>query len=173
MATDMIVIGGREPDEGMLAEDLNQAEDADEMEFEALSPEGSFTPKTLNALVKATNKLLPAFGQTPDYPTFSEDISKFPTDFTRILAMFAEASADAAEADAIDGEMVVDIGNITDDRSIIVEAGRIDMLSKSKDFKRFLKEPSPETEEEAEEAPEDPVGDMDEASMDAMFMDRM
>ena len=84
MATEMIVLGGRGPDEGMLAEDLNQAEDADEMEFEALSPEGSFTSKSLNALVKATNKLLPAFGQTPDYPTFSEDISKFPTDFTQI-----------------------------------------------------------------------------------------
>ena len=62
MDTEMIVIGGRSPEEGMMAEDLNAAEQADEMEFEALSPEGSFSTKSLNALVKATNKLLPAFG---------------------------------------------------------------------------------------------------------------
>ena len=172
MATEMIVIGGRSPEEGMLAEDLNAAENADEMEMEALSPEGSFSTKSLNALVKATNKLLPAFGQEPTYPTFEEDISKFPTDFTRILAMFAEASADAAEADAIDGEMVVDLGKITDDRSIMMEAGRIDALSRNKDFKRFLKEPSPQEEMEEEEAPAT-AEDMDDAAMDALFMERM
>lgn len=173
MATEMIVIGGRSPEEGMMAEDLNAAEQADEMEFEALSPEGSFSTKSLNALVKATNKLLPAFGQEPTYPTFSEDISKFPTDFTRILAMFAEASSDAAEADAIDDEMVVDLGKITDDRSIMMEAGRIDALSRNKDFKRFLKEPSPERMEEEADDEMATAEDMDDAAMDALFMERM
>jgi len=170
-----IIIAGRPVGEDPMAESLNEAEQADEMNYEAMSPEGSFSKNALNALVKATNKLLPAFGQTPDYPTFSEDIAKFPTDFVRVLAMFAGASGDAAEMEVIEPEMVVSLDNITDDRSIIQEAGRIDALARSKDFKKFLKEPMPEEEMEEESGAETAMEgeEMSDGQMDALFMERM
>ena len=62
MATE-IIIAGRSPDEGPMAETLNEAEMTDEMNYEAMSPEGNFKMNSMNALVKATNKLLPAFGE--------------------------------------------------------------------------------------------------------------
>ena len=176
MATE-IIIAGRSPEDGPMAETLNEAEMTDEMNYEAMSPEGSFTMNSMNALVKATNKLLPVFGQDPDYPTFSEDVSKFPAEFKRILAMFSAASKDAADNDAIETDLVISLDDITDDRSLKLASGRIDALARSKDFKRFLKEPMPQAEEEEEEmagAETAMAGEeMDDAAMDELFMGRM
>jgi len=170
-----IIIAGRSPEESPLAEDLNEAEMTDEMNYEAMSPEGSFTMNSMNALVKATNKLLPAFGQAPDYPTFDADVSKFPTEFTRILAMFSAATNDAAEMEVIDPEMVISLDAITDDRSLKMLAGRVDALSRNKDFKKFLKEPMPMKEEEEVSGAETAMEgeEMTDEQMDAMFMERM
>jgi hypothetical protein len=176
MATE-IIIAGRSPDEGPMAETLNEAETTDEMNYEAMSPEGDFKMNSMNALVKATNKLLPAFGQAPDYPTFSEDVGKFPTEFTRILAMFSAASKDAADAEVIEPDLVVSLDDITDDRSVLLVSGKIDAMSRNKDFKKFLKEPMPqqEEEEEMESGAEMAMAgeEMDDAAMDELFMGRM
>ena len=176
MATE-IIIAGRSPDEGPMAETLNEAEMTDEMNYEAMSPEGDFKMNSMNALVKATNKLLPAFGQAPDYPTFDADVSKFPTEFTRILAMFSAASKDAVEEEAIPSDLAVSLDDITDDRSVMITAGKIDAMSRSKDFKRFLKDPMPQQEEEEEDVSGAEMAmageEMDDAAMDELFMGRM
>jgi len=158
--------------ESPLAPMIEQAEMADEDMYDTMAPEGSFSKKALNALVKSTNKLLPAFDQTPDYPTFSEDLTKLPTDFTRVLAMFSSAAADAVMAEAIDPEMSFQLEDISDDRSLLLLAGKLDNLAKSREFKRFLKEPAPEREgpvvEEAVEGE-----DMGEGEIEDLFMARM
>jgi len=76
--------------------DIAEMEGMDEEKFAAMAPKGAFTARGLNALVKATNKLLPMFGQTGDYPTFSQDTKVLPTDFVRVLAMFVTAPAKTA-----------------------------------------------------------------------------
>ena len=61
--------------------EIQGAEQEDESMFGEMAPKGRFTSKALNNLVKATNRLLPLFDQTPDYPSFESDITEFPTDF--------------------------------------------------------------------------------------------
>ena len=74
--------------EEMLDAEIGAAEQEEEVAFAQMAPRGRFSAKALNNLVKATNRLLPKFGQTPDYPAFEGNITEFPTDFVRVLAMF-------------------------------------------------------------------------------------
>jgi hypothetical protein len=169
-----IVIGGRnQSEEEPLATELNEAEMKDEEMYSALAPTGSFKAKALNNLVSATNKLLPAFGQTPDYPSFKSDITTFPTDFVRILAMFSDAAKDAVEAEAIDPELQLSLDDITDDMSATSVAAKIDALSRSKPFKKFLKEPYETNAEEVSEDIAEGEDSMSEEDMDSLMMGRM
>ena len=161
--------------QGMSLEvEIQGAEQADEEMFMEMSPEGRFSMKQLNNLVKATNRLLPAFGQDPDYPEFTEDITKFPTDFTRILAMFQGAVTQAAQMEAIPMEMDFDFTELTDDAGLNALAGKLTALSNSREFKKFLKEPPmEEMEEDMDEVAEEEAGMPSEAEMDDLFASRM
>ena len=57
-------LGGKVNEEMMDAE-IGAAEQDEEMAFAEMAPRGRFSAKALNNLVKATNRLLPKFGQTP------------------------------------------------------------------------------------------------------------
>jgi len=158
--------------------EIQGAEQDDEMMFDDMAPEGNYTPKALNNLVKATNRLLPLFDQTPDYPTFNEPLTKLPTDFVRVLMMFSGAIDDAIANDMIDEEMSFELQEITDDAMINMLAGKVNNLVNSKEFKRYLKEMPDEEgmeEEEVVSAGESMMdGDApDEEQMDELFMERM
>lgn len=158
--------------------EIQGAEEDDEMMFDDMAPEGNYTPKALNNLVKATNRLLPLFDQTPDYPTFNEPLTKLPTDFVRVLMMFSGAIDDAIANDMIDEEMSFELQEITDDAMINMLAGKVNNLVNSKEFKRYLKEMPDEEgmeEEEVVSAGESMMdGDApDEEQMDELFMERM
>lgn len=158
--------------------EIQGAEQDDEMMFDDMAPEGNYTPKALNNLVKATNRLLPLFDQTPDYPTFNEPLTKLPTDFVRVLMMFSGAIDDAIANDMIDEEMSFELQEITDDAMINMLAGKVNNLVNSKEFKRYLKEmPNEEgmEEEEVVSAGESMMGGdaPDEEQMDELFMERM
>jgi len=140
----MIVIGiGSRPGSDPIGKELEDAEEADSDMFEAMAPKGDFTARGLAPLVKATNRLLPLFGQEPDYPSVP-DTKVLPTDFTRILAMFKSAVDDAISKEVVDQEMAIMLDSIRDDSALMALAGKLDMLSRDKDFKRFLKEPMEE-----------------------------
>ncbi len=165
-----ITIGGRKPEEmseveAPVAEMLNEAEMADEEMYDKMAPTGEFTKKGLNNLVSATNRLLPAFGQTPDYPTFGEDLTKLPTDFVRVLSMFADAVDDAVEAEVVGSDMALSLDALTDDLSLTAAASKIDALSRNKEFKKFLKEPYTKSEKEEKPEMEEEAG-MGEEEMD-------
>lgn len=116
----------------------------EEESYGMMAPKGQFGVDSLNALVKASNRLLPLFGQTPDYPSFSQDATEFPSEFVRVIGMFAEASSDAAEAGMIEPELVITLDGITDDTGVRMLAGKVNALAGNREFKRFLKEPQPE-----------------------------
>jgi len=127
------------------------AEGEDEALYEELAPSGKFSRKSLNNLVKATNRLLPLFEQTPDYPQFDADIDgKLPTDFVRVLAMFQGAVNAAVDADVLDDEFDFVLEDLTDDQSIQAIAGKITSIAGNREFRSFLKNP-PEIEDELEE----------------------
>jgi hypothetical protein len=172
-----ITIGGRKPEEmseveAPVAEMLNEAEMADEEMYDKMAPTGEFTKKGLNNLVSATNRLLPAFGQTPDYPTFGEDLTKLPTDFVRVLSMFADAVDDAVEAEVVGSDMALSLDALTDDLSLTAAASKIDALSRNKEFKKFLKEPYAKSESKEKPEMEEEAG-MGEEEMDKLFMEKM
>ena len=148
------------------------AEAEDDM-MEEMAPKGKFTPKGLAPLVKATNALLPLFGQTGDYPMITETVTVIPTDLFRVLSMFAAAVDDAIAGDMIDGEMAMDFSGVRDDSSLMLLAGKLSKLAANRDFKKFLKEPMAPKEESGVDEERTPMPKMTPEDEDTMMMERM
>tara|TARA_R110002126_G_scaffold40573_4_gene119231 strand:+ start:876 stop:1442 length:567 start_codon:yes stop_codon:yes gene_type:complete len=165
-----IQIGGRAPGSSPVADELNELEMEDEDTYATMAPKGVFTSRALDPLVKNTNKLLVLFGQDPSYPKIM-DTDKLPTDFTRVLAMFVAAVDDAIEAGVLDPEMKIDLSGVRSDAELMSLSGKIEMLARDREFKRFLQEEQPEEMEMEDEAPEAEM--MTEEDADAMMMERL
>lgn len=161
-----------QPEETEVMIMMAEGEQSDDEMFAQMAPTGDFSKNAMNRLVDATNKLLPLFDQTPDYPSFPDGVQQFPTDFVRVLGMFQGAINMAVDAGEIPEEMDFNMEDIQDDRSIMMLAGKISALAKNKDFKRFLENPPMEEEDQMEEemTEEEEMGD-DE--MDALFASRV
>ena len=175
MKDKMIMIGiGSRPEGEPMGGELESAEEADMSMFEEMSPKGNFTSRGLAPLVKVTNKMLPLFDQTGDYPMV-EDTKQLPTDFTRILAMFKSAVDDAIEKEVVMPEMAIQLDNVRDDSALMALAGKLDMLSKDKAFKQFLKEPMEEEESEGQSYGQEGAEEigMSPEEEDDMLMSRM
>lgn len=159
---------------GPMSDMADEAEYMDEQKFMEMAPKGKFTPKALTSLVKETNKMLPLFGQTGDYPQIREELGQLPVDFVRVLSMFKAAVDDAIEADVVTPDMAIDLSVIKDDSGLMLLAGKLNSLQKSMQFKRFLKEPMKE-EEEMSTVDEErtPMPEMADEEMDETFMNRM
>jgi hypothetical protein len=174
MEDKMIMIGvGARPQGEPMSEDLGMAEEADAEMFEAMAPRGNFTSRGLDPLVRSTNRMLPLFDQSGDYPNV-EDTEVLPTDFVRILAMFQAAVEDAISEDVLREEMRIDLDGVIDDTGLMTIAGKLDMLSKDREFKKFLKEPMDDEvagEEEMGMQMEDEA--MTEDEIERMMMARM
>jgi hypothetical protein len=174
MDMDMKALGisGKDPVEVEVEAKIGEIESEEDSFYKEMSPVGSFSKGALNSLVQAHNVVSKLFG-LETYPAFEEDQKSFPSRFTKELSMIIDAASDAAEAEVIDMEMVPSLENIAADRDIAMLAGKIGMLGKSKDFKKFLSEPMPEEMEMPEEEMAPAEGEMDEAEMDQLFMQRM
>jgi len=175
----MMTEGEMPEGEVAIAVEIETAEMDDEQMYADMAPKARnrpFSMKALNNLVGATNRLLPLFGQTPDYPQFDGDIDVFPTDFVRVLAMFQGAINEACDLDMCDDEMDFVMEDITDDASINALAGKIDMMARDRDFKNYLRNP-PETMEEEEDVSGAEMAmegeEMSDQQMDDLFSERV
>ena len=122
---------------------MRRAGDVEEIEDEnyaAASPKGRFTPKGLNVLVDASNKLAPLFGIDDKYPKFTgiEGLTTLPAEFVRLLSMFGKAIGDAVEADVLPEDAAIDLMTVVDDSGLQSLAGRIGMAAASPKMKKFL-----------------------------------
>jgi len=122
---------------------MRRAGDVEEIEDEnyaAASPKGRFTPKGLNVLVDASNKLAPLFGIDDKYPKFTgiEPLTTLPAEFVRLLSMFGKAIGDAVEADVLPEDATIDLMTVTDDSGLQSLAGRVGMAAASPKMKKFL-----------------------------------
>jgi hypothetical protein len=153
-----------------VSEKIGEVQKEEESLAMDMSPKGSFSKGALNSLVKAHNAVTVMFG-LPAYPMFSKDETIFPAKFTKELLMVSKAVDDAIKADVLTSDMSFVLENVKADRDLSAISGKLSMLAKSKDFKKFLQE-APEEEVMAEE--EAPVKEgMSETEMDQMFMGRM
>jgi len=164
-----IQIGGRDPKSSPVASELNELEMEDEDMYAQMAPRGTFTSRGLDPLVKNTNKLLPLFGQDPSYPKIG-DTDILPSDFVRVLSMFISAVDDAVEEGVLNPEMRIDLEAVRDDAGLMSLSGKLDMLAKDKDFKRFLQEEKPEEEPMEEDMAE---MEMSPEMEDDLMMERM
>jgi hypothetical protein len=164
-----IQVGGRDPKSSPVAEDLNKLEMEDEDMYAQMAPRGTFTSRGLDPVVRNTNKLLPLFGQDPSYPKIG-DTDVLPSDFVRVLSMFASAVDDAIEAGVLNPEMRIDMEGIMDDAGLMSLSGKIEMLAKDREFKRFLQE-----EKQEEEPMEEDIAEMEMTPEmeDDLMMERM
>ena len=167
------ITGGKPGTPPEMAQGLMQAEQEDEASMQMVAPKGNYTPKGLNALVKAANVLLPLFGQTGDYPTFSGPLKELPTDFTRVLMMFKQASDDAVAEEVLSTDAQFSLDNIIDDTSLMALAGKLTMLASSKDFKKFLKSPPKDETRGTEVGEESGMSEEEGPSTDELMMSRM
>ena len=140
---------------------------ARDSQMESIAPQaiGTFSPNALNKLVSAWNKTAKLFGITDTYPTFSEPQKIFPVDFTKLLAMASKAIKDAVEAEAISPDLMLDLPNTKKDQDVVLLAAKLEQAAKSREFKSFLEEAPPESNEpepEIEPTPEAPPVNEDE-----------
>lgn len=142
----------------------------DEM-YSSASPKGKFSGKAANALVEATNRLLPLFGINDKYDRFGGGaLSSLPPEFMRILTMFSKAIGDAIAEGVLPEDATIDLKVITDDSGLQGLAGRIGMAAKSPQFKRFLLR---KTSEEGTEEEEDVSEETGSEDTDKLFTERM
>jgi hypothetical protein len=170
--------------EKMRAEAMKREGETEDMEDEVYAssaPKGRFSGKALNALVDATNRLLPLFGVTDAYPKFGGEMqTTLPPAFMRVLSMFQKAIGDAVAEGVLPEDASIDLTIITDDSGLQGLGGRLGMAAKAPGFKRFLKtkvaEAGAEEMKEGEygEKPEDESEDMmSEDKTNALFTERM
>lgn len=141
-----------------------QADNAEEMKVEELGPKGEYSRDSLNRLVNSINELLKVFGANP-IPQIDEDIDgELPAMIVKPLMMI-----DAALTDAQRDEYKFEIGELTNDRDLMMARGKIDAAAKDRAFKAFLAKPmqtDTEVEVDVEVEQEPPRGEpMSEAPM--------
>jgi hypothetical protein len=165
---DMAMMGMVPSDAKMeLEKEVAGVEMEEEGLFAEMAPKGQFSKGAINSLVSAHNMVTKLF-DLPTYPVFESDVTEFPSNFVRELSMIAAAVSDAIDADVLTPEMEISLEGIKSDRELAPLAGRLQMISKSKDFKKFLAEPKVE-EEIMEEAP---MAE-EEMDVDALMMERL
>jgi hypothetical protein len=121
---------------------------------------GMFSETSMNALVDATNAALEASGFEGDYPEFTSDVTEFPSEFIRVLAMLADAAEEAGAA------VDLSMGGIEDDRDVAMLASQVKQLASDERF-RSMMTAAPEVEESATVSP---GGQVDE---ETLMMERM
>jgi len=146
-----------------------QAQEAEDAAFEAAAPTGKYSARALNQVVKSLNAVLPLFGVAA-YPEFTEDQTQLPVEFVKQLTMAFKA----ADESGVMGD--VDLTRTTDDRGLLMLAGKLDVLAKSRDFRDWVKSPPEKKVEPEDKMPMNgkPEGEMPmgEDEMDSLMMSR-
>jgi hypothetical protein len=163
----------------MGSEDLDRMKAGVESEIEAGASEedagfmslvdgAQVSPKVLIGLIGALNKVLPLFG----LPKLEgKDLSP---ELVRGLSMVAQAVTDALGQEEAPAELEFSIDDMKGgDQAVIVIAGKLDRLSKTPSFKKFLKQ-KPSTPSEQPPSGDQVVLDkVEETDTDALFASRM
>lgn len=141
--------------EGMMDEVFSQA-----------APKGRFTKSVMNALASAYRDAQKAMGfpEQEMYPDFDADVTEFPAEFVRGLAMLSSAAEDYGKPG------LIELDGITADEDVARLAATIQSLMADQEFIAFLGSPMDDTDDytDEEEMEESPEGD----EMEEMFSSR-
>jgi len=126
----------------------------------AVAPKGKFGVSAMNKLVSSLNMVIPMFGLEGSMPAFTDTVKIFPAELVGILSAVRQATTDFGEDD-----YMFDLASIKKDTDVLRLAAQMDLLSKDREFKRFLAEPMPMNEDmqgqpaEGQAAPAEPTED--------------
>lgn len=178
MAKPMIEIeieGGEEESlkgmEGKLKGDIEMAKEEEDSGYMSLVEGVTLSPKVLTGLVSAVNKVLPLFGLKG---ITSKELSP---ELARALAMISQAVQDACDAEECPLELNFNIKDLQEgEPAAMMLAGKLDRLSKTGSFRKFLKAKPTETP-----STQPPMGDAvamekteeESPNIEALFASRM
>ena len=131
-----IEIGKEEADnmKGEMENEIESGKEEEDAGFSSLLEGVNLSPKVLVGLISALNKVLPLFG----LPTLKG--KELTPEVVRGLSMIAQAVSDACEAEECPMELSFSIEDLKGgDAASQMVAGKLDRLSKTATFKKFLK----------------------------------
>lgn len=152
----MIGLEGTGKEDMMHAEEMarsavSEGKSEEDQGFMQLAQGITISPKVMVGFLSALNKVLPLFGLPP---LKTDSVSP---DLVRAISMIAQAASDASDSEDIPLDLNFSIDDMkSGDQGIIVIAGKLDRLSRTPGFKKFLKS-APATPPSPSEMP--PVGD--------------
>ena len=113
-----------------LADKADQAEETLEIEIK-----GDFSLNRINKLVDSLNRVNKIF-KAPMYPKFEKAPEVFPPEFVKNIEM-VQAAVMSSGLDEYD----FSLGDIKDDESLKMLAGKFDAMASDKSFRAFLNKP--------------------------------
>lgn len=138
----------------------------------AASPQGDFGSNAVNRLSQSVNAVLQLFGpEAKEIPFVEGDVDRLSAQLTAAIAMISQAATDAGLE-----RFAVDLGSITDDRSLEMAAGKLDALAANENFNTFLRSTPQQVEVEVdmgEELEPLPEQQEEEVDVDDLFASRL
>ena len=157
----MIAIGGKDSERSMegpqkeMEDSIEEGASQEDEGFLSMVEGVKLSPKSLMGLTNSVNKVLPMFG----LPALKS--KELGPELVRVLKMVEQAVADASEEEEVPMELLFRISDLSEgDAAAMVLAGKLDRLSRTPSFKKFLK--TTEGSEMAKEmtpAGQPPMGD--------------
>lgn len=172
---------GEEDSDKMKGEMENEIESGMEEEdsgFLSLIQGVKLQPKVILGLVNAVNKVLPLFGMKA---LATKELSP---ELARALAMISQAVQDACDSEECPLELNFNLKDLGEgEQAAMMLAGKLDRLSKTGSFRKFLKSKPSESGLEGKETPsmQPPMGDKmamektaeETPNLEALFASRM
>jgi len=129
-------MGSSMDDEAMSSVEEGKSEEDEG--FMGLAEGISISPKTMVGFLSAINKVLPLF----NLPPIKTDAVT--PELVRAIAMIAQAATDASSSEELPLELNFSLDDLKNgDQGAIVVAGKLDRISKTPGFRKFLKSAPP------------------------------
>lgn len=156
----------------MMEENLGIASDLDAMREDVamqMAPEGEFSKKAMNQLIRSLNRARDLF-DAPPIPQAAGDSEIMTEDVVSTLMMLKQASKDAGT------ELPVSFTGVANDTDLAVLTAQVEGLVGDRMFKQYLNQQAPGTEDAVEEVTEEVAtqeAEMADVDMDALMMERL
>lgn len=149
---------------------IAEVENEEEGLLSDMAPKGEWSAEAMNSFLGSLNKVAALFS-LPAIPEVNQEVTVLPSPVVKVLLMLKSAVSDAIKAEVVSPDLAFDLAQVTNDNSLGLLAGKLDLLLRDRGFKSFLKE-SPPKEEEVESEPEEETSSTPE-DMDSFLAKRM
>jgi hypothetical protein len=142
----------KSPELKQVSVSISEVENEEEGLLSDMAPKGEWSMEAMNIFLESLNKVAALFS-LPAFDKVKEVVTVIPTPTVKALIMIQDAVGDAVEQDVVSPDLAFDVSALTNDNDLGLLGGKLDLLARDKELRRFLKE-SPETGE-AQAEPED------------------